>query len=298
MVENSQVNSSEVTKSYNYLVMTDGVLGKRRITGGHHSYLNSLIRARKRKSLPFRWDPEARFTELVHVRWIWRPLQHAQYLQGRRSWPHSTEARSQHREISAPSTQKTKQEFLRMALSQHSCFSVWRRHCFPIQKDLKRLVMGISTARGFPNPTWSQARGAGKARLPPTDTQKGWPSIVLLFNVNKDATGYEWRRNSSCHRNEGVTDSRLGLYIFFNGYKKILCLNIHNICWWGKTGRGSWVCWGWEGQIWLHFKKLLLLRYKKGETVGLLRLTENSLKAEIILGRVLFPGLAISPSMY
>lgn len=99
-------------------------------------------------------------------------------------------------------------------------------------------------------------------------------------------------------RNEGVTDVRHGLH-FLKRLEKRLCLNIHSICWWIRTGRGSWVCWDWAGQIWLPFKQLLLLPwYEKWETTGLHHLTENSLKAEIIsyLGFFFFLGWTSFPA--
>ena len=65
-------------------------------------------------------------------------------------------------------------------LSTHLCFQVWR-----IQKDLKKLVMGISTAHESLNPTWSQAHSECKSRLPPTDRQKGWPGIVLFSGTTR-----------------------------------------------------------------------------------------------------------------
>lgn len=132
---------------------------------------------------------------------------------------------------------------------------------FQVQNDLKRLVMGISTAGGFLNPTWSQAHGACKARLPPTDTQRGVACHCSIVRYNKGAVDYQWSTGPHLPLLKNTIGMKESLmwdtgYIL-SDWKKTLCLNIHNICWWVRTGSRSLVCWDWAGQMSLHFKQLL-----------------------------------------
>ena len=142
------------------------------------------------------------------------------------------------------------------------------------------LFLGLENAL-LSGPEWSEKAGDGNfhsrwisqsnlipgSRCMQSQTATYWHAEGVachcsIVRYNKGAVDYQWSTGPHLPLLKNTIGMKESLmwdtgYIFLSDWKKTLCLNIHNTCWWVRTGSGSLVCWDWAGQMSLHFKQLL-----------------------------------------